>query len=97
MLKKLISDMFYFCSVIITGPCFNTSIIRNRGIDAPLKVSKWLQCLLHISKDWDDTINAPLLATQRYSNADVKPNIHVELTGRILNLPIHSILTFFFL
>lgn len=49
--------MFYFCSVISTGPCFNTSIIRNRGIDAPLKVNKWLHCLLCNSEDWNDTTN----------------------------------------
>lgn len=50
--------MFYFCSVISTGPCFNTSIIRDRDIDAPMKVNKWPYCLLYISQDWIDSSRA---------------------------------------
>lgn len=50
-LKKLISNTFYFSSVISAGLCFNIPIFRNLGTDAPVQVNKWLYCLLWILED----------------------------------------------
>lgn len=78
MLKKnLTTYTFYICSVIATDPCFNTSIIRNQGIDAPMKVNKWLHCLLCISEDRNDSSRAnetwflTSLCLLKHSNAPV--------------------------
>lgn len=41
--------------MVSNDPCFSMVIIRNRGIDALMKVNRELHCLLYISEDWIDS------------------------------------------